>query len=137
MPRSGYYRTGMFYTDPKATTRRVVIKGIHTKGRYIPPATRTYVKRMINAGKESNFHDEQQSAQAVSTTVQIYNLTNSITQGDGKGERVGDQIDMRHLRISFDFATIGTGSDAPTTLNDIRVMIFKWREDDSVLAPRS
>lgn len=92
-----------------------------------------HVSDLINRSKETNYTQEAGTANNVYTTAQFWHLTDNIIQGDGQGQRVGDEIDLRYVRLSCDLATKSTA--AATTLNDIRFIVFKWLEDDADLTP--
>lgn len=107
--------------------RHITRKGIRTVRRQPPVATKSYVKRMIDRGKETNFHDEKATGTSITNAAQFINLTDSIAQGDAQGERIGDVIDMKSIRVSGHIVRKSTASTK--TYDDVRMMLVVWRPD--------
>lgn len=122
---------------PRVASRRTASARTTRRGAHsgLSAGQRKQVHRIINRKSETNYFDRTQEDQEVNTSNLLVNLTNAISQGDGEGERVGDKIDLRYLRISGDFVTKVAGSGTASTLNDIRHIVFRWKPDNGTDAP--
>lgn len=109
---------------------------IPRKAKEVP--TKKQVKKMIStAVRQANplkFKDKYSTNLAITTTAQVINLTNAISQGQSVNTRVADQIDMKWARFS---ATLIRNSSTGSTydFDHIRVVLFKWFPDTATSTP--
>lgn len=70
------------------------------------------------------------------TTSGVVGLLSSITQGNTNATRVGDELSSKALNISYSIAVGAPGLVAVADeYNTVRVIIFKWIEDNGLAAP--
>lgn len=123
----------MNYWVPKGFTAKPIQRAGTVGG--LNQIERSQVQRLIKRGVETKFYDRVQEDQEINTSSFLTNLTNNIAQGDGQEQRIGDKIDIRYLRISGDFATKVAGAGTASTLNDVRLMVFRWKPDNGTDPP--
>lgn len=85
------------------------------------------VKSLIGRKLETKYVDALKSSTGIVSTGTIFNL-NVPAQGTGTSGRVGDRIQVK--RIDFAYQVIGYD-----TTNQVRVIIFKWQNDNANYAP--
>jgi len=95
-------------------------------------ATVGTVRRMLKNAVEYK-HKDINIVNTVDTALgQQYDLC-EISQGDGLSERIGKRITIKSIEYRFTFQR-ALGAVVPSdTYNVLRFIIFKWKQDDSIL----
>jgi len=108
---------------PKKTQSKVVG---HPKQH---PSVKTVVKRVMNENKELKVYDENSSAFTIGAGATL-SLLSGITQGAAQAQRVGDQVELVSLEITYEVVQANTDIYSNT-----RVLIFQWFPNTTLIAP--
>lgn len=92
------------------------------------PVQKKQVKKLIINSGETYHHDVTVAyGTDVGTTTNFTDLTN-ISQGDGDGERLGDRLRPKSLKIQL-YANGGGASATSSTIGLMRIMVIRWKPD--------
>lgn len=89
------------------------------------------VRRIIKNLSEKKHTDEYSTGSAVDTTGGLICLTDSIAQGDGDTQRIGDIVKLVSIKGRFLLAANGSA----TGHNVCRIVMYRWKMDDAVESP--
>lgn len=116
MPR-GFY--------PRRTYRSK--RTVHRKGAKLTYRQKRQVKQLIGRRLERKFIDTVSTLTGVTSTGTLLTMS-SPAQGAGQSQRVGDSITVKSIDLNYSVV----GYDAT---NMVRVILFKWKNDDAAYAP--
>lgn len=111
----------------KATLRTAPRGRVLRRGAKLNQRQKRQVKSLIGRRIETKFVDALKSSTGIVSSGTLFNL-NVPSSGTGISGRIGDRVTVR--RIDFAYQVIGYD-----TTNQVRVIIFKWQNDNSVYAP--
>lgn len=111
--------------------RRVVHRKRRTFKR-VPKAVKRYVKKEMDRDIELKPYNVFSAYAQIDRSAQITCLT-APAQGIGQGQRVGDQIRLKWLEFRLDAYLVNAGGLDFT--HHLRVIIFRWKLSNTVLAP--
>jgi hypothetical protein len=101
----------------------------------LTPTQKQQVRQLIQAEIESKSFYFTTTPVAVTTGGTVYRCT-TIPQGVTNVTRVGDKLHLKRLSLRYNIQVGATGLIAAADeFNTVRVIIFKWREDDGIFAP--
>lgn len=97
------------------------------------PASRKEVKkivdRKIRASEETKMRSYSLAAE-VNSTITFYNISQLIAEGTGADERIGDELQMKSVRIRGRLEPKSTG------VGDVaRIMLIQWKPDTAADTP--
>lgn len=109
------------------------------KGAQIPHTFRAVVRRevkdVLSGIQEVKNYTGGQPAVAIAATGTVLSMT-PIPQGDGEGQRSGEQIVLKSCHVNMKVMVGAQGVIASADEWDaLRVLVFRWHEDDSVNPP--
>lgn len=97
-------------------------------------AIKSEVKRaLIRKGETKYLPIFSSSAAVAASTAGVFTSLTQIDQGPSQNNRIGNQVTLK--KISFRMSIVPAENPAADTYNRVRVMIFKWKEDDGVNTP--
>jgi hypothetical protein len=102
----------------------------------LTPAQKKEVKRIIAADIETKVYNGGYGLDsAVSSSGTVYSLAN-IPAGAGQGQRVGREVKVKRMDISFEiFPSSGGLFLSPDTYNTVRIILFRWKVDTAMATP--
>lgn len=87
-----------------------------------------YVKKVMSKAIEQKHTDATWTAVPQSSTCAFLAITSLITQGVQYLQRIGDKIRLKKLKIRVQL-------DAADSSNAFRIIVFRWKQDTSTVAP--
>lgn len=128
MPRIGVYRSY------KKSVSRKPKSGFGKTRRRARFATKSFVRKALSATQVMR-HVNAQAAAGVNiwSTATMVGLVPTISQSDTVSGREGDQVDLKSMNLNINLSRI-TGATVGS-VDNVRVIIFKWFPDNLTLAP--
>lgn len=99
----------------------------------VPEATKKYVKQQTSRKIETKYVVETATSHEITDDITLQDLTDSISQGDGVGNRDGDQVELQ--RISGRMLFTRDSGAAAGSVQTIRCLFFQWHPDNNTESP--
>lgn len=94
------------------------------------------VRQLLQGAIETKCFIANSGTTSVTTAGVIGNMTTGIVQGVGRTQRVGDRLAVTKLNFRYSIEVGATGLlAAADSYNSVRVIVFKWREDNGSYPP--
>jgi hypothetical protein len=101
----------------------------------LSPKQKQQVRAMLSSQLETKQKTFGVNAVAVTTAGTCYDMT-ALVQDNTESGRVGDRVQLKSVDFRYTITVGATGLIAAADqFNTVRVIIFKWRENDAVDSP--
>lgn len=128
MARPIYCDKMVYRTYRRRSFKRTYARRRRTTRAAAPRMMRRVAQRVFNNNLEKKYQDLAYSSTLSNSGTNFQKLTTiSVGQLDSSN-RIGDKVSLLSFKYRWDFAT-------PNAQNYIRVIMFQWHPDDSLVAP--